>query len=218
MQISGTTNNSALQTLQSLINSLETTGISTTNASAGAGQNVQGGQTASLIAGPLPSPPAASSLSNQFSPASLAFLTSLQASDSASASTSGVAVESVSLTKLNQGLTDLTSALKEIQTALTGSAQTQSAGAASLTGASATSTASASSASLTSSAMATVLSELNAVLNGLESAATPSSQHAHHHHHRTESAASGSTSSSSNAATTTTTGATDTTTNNTAAS
>jgi len=178
VQVSGTTNNSALQILQALINSAETSNNASVSSTEGAGQNVQGAQAGADNIAPPPPPPA--SFSDQFAPNSLAFLTSLQSSDSASTSTglSGA----VSLSGLSQGLNELTSALRDIQTALGASpSQTASSATASLASTSLTSTATAGATSLTSSTLATVLSELNTVLSSLEQA--DGAQHHHHHHH-----------------------------------
>ena len=158
MQISGNTNSSALQTLQALINSMETGAAGSANSAPDAGQKVQGGQTASQSAGPLPPPLQSSNFSSQFAPASLAFLTSLQSSGSGAGSSEPVGM--VDITQLDKGLGALSSALEQIESALNPGASsataTSSSSAASLTG-----TASVTSASLTSSISASATGLMN---------------------------------------------------------
>lgn len=195
MQVNGTNGNSAAQLLQQLINSIETRGANSTSDANSTGQNVQGASAGDDPSTPTPPPP--SSFSNQFSPSSLAFLTSLQSSDSSGQ----LKIQTVNLAGLEKGMNDLASALKEIQGSITsGTGQTQSTGTSSLT----SSTLTAQSVSLTSSTLATALNQLEATLLSLENGnQTQSSQH-HHHHHHTQAASNTDSSSSTNSSSSTT--------------
>jgi hypothetical protein len=209
VQVNGTNGNSAAQLLQQLINSIETRGAAASSDATPTGQNVQGASAGDDQSTPTPPPP--SSFANQFSPSSLAFLTSLQSSDSSGQ----LKVQTVNLAGLEKGMNDLASALKEIQGAVTsGTGQTQSTGTTSLT----SSTLSAQSISLTSSTLATALNQLESTLLSLENGSQTQSSHHHHHHHteaasNTDSSSSTSSSSTTSTASTTSTDSTDQTTN-----
>ena len=198
MQASGISHQSALQALHSLAASREATPANAAQQTTSAGQNLPGAPASSDL--PLPPAPLTSWPSSQFDPGALTFLTNLQSSGSSS---SGVTAQTVSLTQLDKGVTDLAYALKEIQSALGGAAQTQSAATASLSGASLIGTASIGATSLTRSALA----ELNALLGGLDRALDPKVA-LHRHHHRqdqgpsTDTASSGASSTTASAATT----------------
>ena len=120
MQVSETTSGSPA-TLQSLINTVQPAVVDSANAAAFAEQAVLFGQIAPNDFEPLA--PQAPALSDQFSPASLAFLTSTESF----ADTPSGTLAAVSALALNRDLINLNAALEQIQGAVSGSAPTQAA-------------------------------------------------------------------------------------------
>jgi hypothetical protein len=119
VQISEITSGSA-GTLQDLINAIQPTVLDSANSATFAEQELAFEQVTPDDFEPLAPQPQTSPLSDQFPPASVAFLTSL----GASADTPSGTLAAVSALALQHDLTNLDAALEHIQDALSGAAQT----------------------------------------------------------------------------------------------
>jgi hypothetical protein len=108
-------------TLQSLVNAAQPAVVDSANAVTFAEQDVVLGQVAPDDFEPLAQQPQTSALSDQFSPASVAFLTTV----ASSADTPSGTLAAVSALALQRDLIDLGAALEQIQSAFSGAVQTQ---------------------------------------------------------------------------------------------
>ena len=122
MQVSEITSGSA-GTLQSLINAVQPAVVDSANAATFAEQAVLFGQIAPDDFEPLAQQPQTSALSDQFSPDSVAFLTSVVSS----ADTPSGTLAAVSALALNRDLINLNAALEQIQGAISGAVPAQAA-------------------------------------------------------------------------------------------
>jgi hypothetical protein len=182
VQASGISNNSAMQALDALIASLQSSASNTSFGPFSAGQSLPGGADSTTAASTPTSPPQ-STPSSQFSSDALSFLTSLQdiASGVADVAVTAAVGSSPMGMAAGIGVSDVFSALDQLGKSLnSGSASTSSVATASLATASLSAT--------TSSSLVQALDQLNATLQSLES--TDGTHH--HHHHHGEGAADGS--------------------------